>query len=92
MRKHIIAAIQAHAAAQYPKECCGLLLAVGRAQKYLPCRNIATEASEEFRLDPEDCRNGDEVLATVVDFFDAVQPLTSWLRDHVGPSTAPRGR
>lgn len=29
MRKHIIAAIQAHAAAEYPKECCGLLLAVG---------------------------------------------------------------
>jgi len=45
-----------------------------------------------IRLGPEDCRNGDELLATVVDFFDAVQPLTSWLRDHVGPSTAPRGR
>ena len=33
MRKHIIAVIQAHAAAQYPKECCGLLLAIGRKQK-----------------------------------------------------------
>lgn len=54
MRKHIVAAIQAHAAAQYPKECCGLLLAVGRAQKYLPCQNVAAEPNEEFRLDPED--------------------------------------
>jgi proteasome lid subunit RPN8/RPN11 len=54
MRKHIIAAIQAHAATEYPKECCGLLLAIGRAQKYFPCRNIATEPNEEFRLDPED--------------------------------------
>lgn len=54
MRKRIIVAIQAHAAAQYPKECCGLLLAVGRAQKYFACRNIATEPNEEFRLDPED--------------------------------------
>ena len=54
MRKHIVTAIQAHAAAEYPRECCGLLLAVGRAQKYFPCRNIATEPNEEFRLDPED--------------------------------------
>lgn len=54
MRKHIIAAIQAHAAAEYPKECCGLVLSVGRAQKYFPCRNIATEPNEEFRLEPED--------------------------------------
>jgi hypothetical protein len=39
----IVAAIQAHAAEEYPRECCGLLLAVGRAQKYFPCRNTATE-------------------------------------------------
>jgi len=50
MRKNIIAAIQVHAAAEYPKECCGLVLAVGRAQKYFPCRNIASEPNEEFRL------------------------------------------
>jgi len=31
-----------------------LLLAAGQAQKYFPCRNIATEPNEEFRLDPED--------------------------------------
>jgi proteasome lid subunit RPN8/RPN11 len=30
MRKHILNAIQAHAAAEHPKVCCGLLLAVGR--------------------------------------------------------------
>ncbi|MGE8098121.1 C40 family peptidase [Pseudomonas fluorescens] len=54
MRKHILSAIQAHAAAEYPKECCGLLLAIGRKQQYFPCRNIATSPSEEFRLDPED--------------------------------------
>ena len=29
-------------------------MAVGLAQKYFPCRNIATEPNEEFRLDPED--------------------------------------
>ena len=54
MRKHILSAIQAHATAEYPKECCGLLLAIGRKQQYFPCRNIASEPNEEFRLDPED--------------------------------------
>lgn len=54
MLKHIIAAIRAHAAEQYPKECCGLLLSIGRKQKYFPCRNIASEPNDEFRLDPED--------------------------------------
>ncbi|WP_241669102.1 C40 family peptidase [Pseudomonas sp. CFBP13528] len=61
MRKHIIAAVQAHAAAEYPRECCGLLLAVGRAQKYFPCRNIAAEPNEEFRLDPEDYAAAEDV-------------------------------
>jgi len=54
MRKHILSAMEAHAAAQYPKEACGLVLAIGRKQKYHPCRNIATEPTEEFRIDPED--------------------------------------
>lgn len=54
MRKHILSAIQAHAAAEYPKECCGLLLAMGRKQQYFPCKNTATEPSEEFRIDPEE--------------------------------------
>ncbi|PMZ55231.1 hydrolase Nlp/P60, partial [Pseudomonas sp. GW247-3R2A] len=53
MRKHILNAIQAHAAAEYPKESCGLLLGVGRKQQYFPCLNIATEPNEEFRIDPE---------------------------------------
>ena len=54
MRKHILSVIKAHAADEYPKECCGLLLAVGHKQQYFPCRNIAREPNEEFRLDPED--------------------------------------
>lgn len=61
MRKHILSAIQVHAAAEYPKECCGLVLAVGRKQQYLPCRNIATEPNEEFRLDPEDYAVGEDL-------------------------------
>jgi proteasome lid subunit RPN8/RPN11 len=54
MRKYILSAMHVHAAAEYPKEACGLLLAIGRKQLYFPCRNTATEPSEEFRIDPED--------------------------------------
>jgi len=53
MRKHILAAVQEHAAAEYPRECCGLLLAVDRKQIYYPCTNVATEPTEEFRIAPE---------------------------------------
>lgn len=61
MRKHIIAAIQAHASAEYPKECCGLVVATGRAQKYFPCRNTATEPNEEFRIAPEEYAAAEDV-------------------------------
>ena len=65
MRKHILSAIQAHATAEYPKECCGLLLAIGRKQQYFPCRNIASEPNEEFRLDPEDYAAAEDVGAVI---------------------------
>ncbi|MGS8279838.1 C40 family peptidase [Pseudomonas putida] len=54
MRKHILASVQAHAAAEYPRECCGLIIAVGRSLRYIPCGNTATDPAEEFRISPED--------------------------------------
>ena len=74
MRKHILSAIAAHAAAEYPKESCGLLLAIGRKQQYFPCRNIASEPNEEFRLDPEDYAAAEDlgvVIGTVHSHPDA---------------------
>lgn len=53
MLKHILAAVQQHAAAEYPREACGLLLAVGRKQIYFPCENVATDPTEEFRIASE---------------------------------------
>ena len=54
MRKHIISAIMAHAEAEYPNECCGLVVQNGRKQRYVPCRNLAPEPTEQFSLSPED--------------------------------------
>ena len=53
MRKQILAAVQAHAAAEYPRECCGLIIAVGRLHQYMACENTAADPVEEFRISPE---------------------------------------
>ncbi|CAI0747199.1 MAG: C40 family peptidase [Serratia grimesii] len=54
MRKHIVSAIMAHAETEYPNECCGLVVQNGRRQRYVPCRNLAPEPTEQFSLAPED--------------------------------------
>lgn len=53
MRKHIKNAIEKHAIADYPRECCGVIVAIGGKQKYIPCRNVA-ENNLDFRLSAED--------------------------------------
>ena len=54
MREKLLNAIRAHAAAEYPRECCGLIVAVGRRQAYRACRNLARDPAEHFALDPKD--------------------------------------
>lgn len=54
MRKKLMDAIRAHVAAEYPNEACGVVVQTGRAQNYIPCRNIADNPTEAFTLAPED--------------------------------------
>ncbi|EPY8414696.1 C40 family peptidase, partial [Klebsiella aerogenes] len=54
MRQKTIKAIQAHAAADYPREACGLVAQRGRVERYFPCRNLASESNDNFVLSPED--------------------------------------
>ena len=54
MRQKIIDAIMAHTAAEYPRECCGVVVQKSRVQRYIPCRNLATDPTEHFHLSPED--------------------------------------
>lgn len=68
MNKAILKAICRHAIAQYPSECCGLLIRDGRKTRYVPCRNVATTPSEHFRLAPQDYAAAEEcgeILAVV---------------------------
>ncbi|BDH46383.1 peptidase P60 [Salmonella enterica subsp. enterica serovar Choleraesuis] len=53
MRQKIIDAIAAHAAAEYPRECCGLLVQKGRVQSYYPCENIHPKPTEDFKINPQ---------------------------------------
>lgn len=54
MRQKTIQAILAHAAKEYPRECCGVIAQKSRVERYFPCRNLAAEPTEQFHLAPED--------------------------------------
>ncbi len=61
MREQTLHAIQAHAVAEYPRECCGLIVATADGEVYVACRNVATTPSEHFRLPAEDYANAEDV-------------------------------
>ncbi|PKE30952.1 peptidase P60 [Rahnella sp. AA] len=52
MDDKLIQAIMAHAEAEYPRECCGVLAQKSRITKYFPCRNLSVDPTEHFHLDP----------------------------------------
>jgi proteasome lid subunit RPN8/RPN11 len=65
MDDQIVTALREHAAAESPRECCGMVLSVDGIQTYRACRNIAT-GSAEFEIHPEDWnvyQDSGEVLA-----------------------------
>lgn len=53
MRKKTMEAIRLHAVAEYPRECCGLVVTAARREWYVPCKNIAPGA-DHFALAPDD--------------------------------------
>lgn len=67
MRAAIKKAIERHALKDYPREACGLIIAVGDKQKYVRCRNTA-EDGQDFKLPAEDYAAAEDlgqVLAVV---------------------------
>ncbi|WP_025119669.1 MULTISPECIES: C40 family peptidase [unclassified Serratia (in: enterobacteria)] len=54
MQADIMQAIREHAAAEYPNESCGFVVQNGRKARYLPCRNVAENALDNFVISPQD--------------------------------------
>jgi proteasome lid subunit RPN8/RPN11 len=52
MTDDLIESIRAHAFAQDPHECCGVVLIAKGRQKYVPMQNMATTPAEHFVIDP----------------------------------------
>jgi cell wall-associated NlpC family hydrolase len=68
MNEQTKAAIAEHALAEYPRECCGLVVLVGAVEIYAPCRNIAATPAEHFVMSPGDYAAAEDrgaVLAVV---------------------------
>lgn len=66
--KKTLAAIRQHAEDCYPRECCGLIIGVGRREEYVPCANVSEAPGEQFRLSAEDWAQAEDrgrVLAVV---------------------------
>jgi proteasome lid subunit RPN8/RPN11 len=49
-----------HALREYPRESCGLVVRAGGADRYVECRNTATE-NDHFVMDPEDYAAADQL-------------------------------
>lgn len=73
MNKKIKEEIAAHAAKEYPREACGLLVRIGDVLRYIACRNIA-EGKDNFIIDPKDyaaCARMGEIAGVVHSHPDA---------------------
>lgn len=74
LHKKTQAAIEAHALAEYPREACGLIVAAGRKEEYIRCRNLAASPREQFRMPAEDWADAEDrgkILAVVHSHPDA---------------------
>ena len=61
MKKAARSKALAHAIAEMPKEACGLVVIVKGRERYIPCQNLAPNATDMFILDPEDYAKAEDL-------------------------------
>jgi proteasome lid subunit RPN8/RPN11 len=67
MKTKTIEAVRAHAQAEYPRECCGLIVVVKGRERYVPCTNVA-QGTDHFILPADEYADAEmkgEILAVV---------------------------
>ncbi|WP_277977379.1 C40 family peptidase [Pantoea endophytica] len=80
MRKKIMNAIREHVEAEYPREACGVVVQIGRAQEYVRCRNISDTPTESFTMADDDLHAAEaqgDVLMIIHSHPDVVQLIPS---------------
>ncbi|WP_414079708.1 Mov34/MPN/PAD-1 family protein, partial [Xenorhabdus bovienii] len=65
MHPYIIQSIMDHAKAEYPNECCGLVIQNSRKQQYIRCRNTAPSPTEQFSIHPADYAEAEDISAGI---------------------------
>ena len=74
MKKAARSKALAHALAEMPNEACGLVVIVKGRERYIPCKNLAPNATYMFILDPEDYAAAEE-LGEITEVFHS-HPVT----------------
>jgi proteasome lid subunit RPN8/RPN11 len=65
--------VEVHAAQEYPRECCGLVIVESGRQRYVPCRNVA-DTDGYFSISPREyvaAEDRGEIVAVVHSHPDA---------------------
>ncbi|WP_186060991.1 C40 family peptidase [Burkholderia gladioli] len=68
MNQETKAAIADHALAEYPRECCGLIVLHDGLERYVPCRNLSAKPDDHFLMSPDDYAAAEDMgpIVTVV--------------------------
>lgn len=61
LSQRLITAIEKHAAAAYPHECCGLIIRATRQRRYIPCSNSHENPSEHFMISAQARADAEDV-------------------------------
>lgn len=83
MNEFTLKLFRAHAVAEFPRECCGVIVVVNGKERYVRCRNIAAAPDAHFILHPED-------VAAAEDLGELVAVCHSHPNEPPAPSDADR--